>query len=89
LEAARLRVFSTAQAGRRSLEATGWCAIERPFDLELDSAKMFHDSYVLLGFRVDRYRIPSALLKSQIADEEQRLLSRSKKDRLSRTRSSS
>jgi hypothetical protein len=52
--------------------------------LELDSAKLFHDSYVLLGFRVDRYRIPGALLKSQIADEEQRLLVRSKKTKLSR-----
>ncbi|HEX2673899.1 MAG TPA: hypothetical protein VHM25_23645, partial [Polyangiaceae bacterium] len=54
------------------------------FDLELDSAKMFHDSFVLLGFRVDRYRIPGALLKSQIADEEQRQLARGKKTKLSR-----
>ncbi|MET0794892.1 MAG: hypothetical protein ABW061_25460, partial [Polyangiaceae bacterium] len=51
---------------------------------ELDSAKMFHDSYVLLGFRVDRYRIPGSLLKSQITDEEQRMLSRTKKTKLSR-----
>jgi hypothetical protein len=84
LEAARLRVFQPLKPDDEALEATGWCAMERPFDLELDSAKIFHDSYVLLGFRVDRYRIPGALLKSQIADEEQRLLSRSKKSKLSR-----
>ena len=84
LEAARLRVFQPLKAEDEALEATGWCAMERPFDLELDSAKMFHDSYVLLGFRVDRYRIPGALLKSQITDEEQRQLSRSKKTKLSR-----
>jgi hypothetical protein len=84
LEAARLRVFQPLKAEDEALEATGWCALERPFDLELDSAKMFHDSYVLLGFRVDRYRIPGALLKSQITDEEQRQLARSKKAKLSR-----
>ena len=84
LEAARLRVFQPLKPDDEALEATGWCAMERPFDLELDSAKIFHDSYVLLGFRVDRYRIPGALLKSQIADEEQRLLARSKKTKLSR-----
>ena len=45
---------------------------------------MFHDNFVLLGFRVDRYRIPGALLKSQISDEEQRQLARGKKTKLSR-----
>ena len=84
LEAARLRVFQPLKAEDEALEATGWCVMERPFDLELDSAKMFHDSYVLLGFRVDRYRIPGALLRSQITDEEQRQLSRTKKAKLTR-----
>ena len=84
LEAARLRVFQPLKPDDEALEATGWCVMERPFDLELDSAKVFHDSYVLLGFRVDRYRIPGALLKSQITDEEQRQLTRSKKTKLSR-----
>ena len=84
LEAAKLRVFEPLKPEDEALEATGWCVMERPFDLELDAGKMFHDSYVLLGFRVDRYRIPGALLKSQITDEEQRLLARTKKTRLSR-----
>lgn len=84
LEAAKLRAFQPLKPEDEATEASGWCAMERPFDLELDAAKMFHDSYVLLGFRVDRYRIPGALLKSQIADEEQRLRDRTKKERLSR-----
>lgn len=84
LEAAKLRVFEPLKPEDEALEATGWCVMERPFDLELDAAKLFHDSYVLLGFRVDRYRIPGSLLKSQISDEEQRMLSRNKKERLSR-----
>jgi hypothetical protein len=84
LEAAKLRIFAPLKPEDEALEATGWCVMERPFDLELDSAKMFHDSYVLLGFRVDRYRIPGALLKSQITDEEQRTLARGKKTKLSR-----
>jgi len=84
LEAARLRVFEPLKPDDEALEAIGWCAMERPFDLELDAGKMFHDSYVLLGFRVDRYRIPGALLRSHIADEERRLLERTKKQKLSR-----
>ena len=84
LEAAKLRRFEPLKPEDEALEATGWCVMERPFDLELDSAKMFHDSFVLLGFRVDRYRIPGALLKSQISDEEQRQLARGKKTKLSR-----
>ena len=84
LEAAKLRVFEPLKPEDEALEASGWCVMERPFDLELDSAKMFHDSFVLLGFRVDRYRIPGALLKSQIGDEEQRQLARGKKTKLSR-----
>ena len=84
LEAARLRVFEPLKPDDEALEAIGWCAMERPFDLELDAGKMFHDSYILLGFRVDRYRIPGALLRSHIADEERRLLERTKKQKLSR-----
>jgi len=84
LEAAKLRVFEPLKPEDEALEATGWCVMERPFDLELDSAKLFHDNFVLLGFRVDRYRIPGALLKSQISDEEQRQLARNKKTKLSR-----
>jgi len=84
LEAAKLRVFEPLKPEDEALEAIGWCVIERPFDLELDAAKIFHDNYVLLGFRVDRYRIPGALLKSQITDEEQRALARTKKTKLSR-----
>jgi len=84
LEAAKLRVFEPLKPEDEALEATGWCVMERPFDLELDSAKIFHDNFVLLGFRVDRYRIPGALLKSQISDEEQKQLARGKKTKLSR-----
>jgi len=84
LEAAKLRVFEPLKPEDEALEATGWCVMERPFDLEIDAAKMFHDNFVLLGFRVDRYRIPGALLKSQIGDEEQRQLARGKKTKLGR-----
>ncbi|HKO46782.1 MAG TPA: hypothetical protein VJV79_03615 [Polyangiaceae bacterium] len=84
LEAAKLRVFEPLKPEDEALEATGWCVMERPFDLEIDAGKMFHDNFVLLGFRVDRYRIPGALLKSQISDEEQRQLAKGKKTKLGR-----
>jgi hypothetical protein len=58
--------------------------MERPFDLELDASNVYEDRFIVLGLRIDRYRVPGAIIRSQMADEEQKLLTRSGKNRLSR-----
>lgn len=84
LDAVRLRVFEPLDINNEANEASGWCVVERPFDLEFDETKLFYDRFVLLGFRVDKWRIPAAFVKAQLEDEEQRLLAKSGRERLGR-----
>lgn len=84
LQAIRLRVFQPLKPEEGNIESSGWCVMERPFDLEFDAGKVYDDRYVMLGLRIDRYRIPGSLIRAQMADEEQKLLSKSGKNRLSR-----
>lgn len=84
LKAVRLRAFQPLKPDDEAVEASGWCVLERPFDLEFHSDNLYEDRYLLLGFRIDRYRVPGAMVRALVADEEQRLLTRSGKNRLSR-----
>lgn len=84
LDAVRLRGFQPLKPEDEASEAVGWCVMERPFDLDFEPDKIFYDRYVLLGLRVDKWRIPGPLLRAQVADEEQRMLSRAGRDRLTR-----
>lgn len=84
LASVRLRAFRPLEPDDEDNEASGWCVIERPFDLEFDADKVFHDRYLVLGFRVDRWRIPATLLNAEMADEEQRLIAKLGRERLGR-----
>ncbi len=84
LEAVRLRKFQPLAAEDEASEAVGWCVIERPFDLDFQPDRIFYDRFLQLGFRVDKWKIPGVLLKSQIADEEQRMLARAGREKLTR-----
>lgn len=83
-DAVRLRKFAPLSPEDEASEAVGWCVIERPFDLELSADRLFYDRFVTLGFRVDKWKIPGVLLRAQVADEEQRMLSRAGKSKLTR-----
>ena len=84
LEAVRLRKFTPLAPEDEASEAVGWCVVERPFDLDFETDRMFYDRFVQLGFRVDKWRIPGVLLRSQIADEQQRMLARAGREKLTR-----
>jgi hypothetical protein len=84
LDAVRLRKFQPLAAEDEASEAVGWCVIERPFDLDFQPDRIFYDRFLQLGFRVDKWKIPGVLLKSQVADEEQRMLSRAGREKLTR-----
>lgn len=84
LAAIRLRAFQPLKPDDEASEASGWCVLDRPFDLDFDAAKVFEDRFLLLGFRIDKFRVPAAMVRAQMADEEQKLLSQSKRDRVSR-----
>jgi recombination associated protein RdgC len=84
LDAVRLRKFTPLAPEDEASEAVGWCVIERPFDLDFQADRIFYDRFLQLGFRVDKWRIPGVLLRSQVADEEQRMLSRAGREKLTR-----
>jgi len=84
LDAVRLRKFTPLAPEDEASEAVGWCVIERPFDLDFQPDRLFYDRFVLLGFRVDKWKIPGVLMRSQVADEEQRMLSRAGREKLTR-----
>jgi hypothetical protein len=84
MAAIRLRAFQPLDPDGEVSESSGWCVMDRPFDLEFEPDKVFEDRCLVLGFRTDRFRVPPAMVRAQLADEQARLLSRSGKDRLSR-----
>ena len=84
LDAVRLRKFTPLSPEDEASEAVGWCVIERPFDLDFQADSIFYDRFVQLGFRVDKWRLPGALVRAQVADEQQRMLSRSGREKLTR-----
>ncbi|HYQ18447.1 MAG TPA: hypothetical protein VEQ58_21875 [Polyangiaceae bacterium] len=84
LEAVRLRKFTPLAPEDEASEAVGWCVIERPFDLDFQADQIFYDRFVQLGFRVDKWRLPGALVRAQVADEQQRMLSRAGREKLTR-----
>ncbi|HYO93639.1 MAG TPA: recombination-associated protein RdgC [Polyangiaceae bacterium] len=84
LQAVRLRVFTPLKPEDEATEASGWCVMERPFDLDIGMHNLYADRFVLLGLRVDRWRVPSSVVQSQLVAEEQRLLAKSGRPKLGR-----
>lgn len=84
VEAVQLRAFVPLRPEDEADQASGWCVIEKVFDLDLTHDKLYREPYLLLGFRIDRWRVPAALLNARLAEEEEKLLVRSGRDKLSR-----
>lgn len=85
VEALRARAFEPLTAESEEEEHVGWCSIEHPLDLELDAHKLFFNSYLNVGWRVDRWRIPGPILKAYYTEAERAYLAENNKERLSRS----
>ncbi len=81
----KLRKFEPLTAEDVESERSGWCVIDRVFDLDFNHEKVFYNSYLNLGFRVDRWRVPAALLKAQLAEAEEELKAKKGLNKLGRT----
>lgn len=73
LKSIQLRKFEPLVAEDEVSERVGWCVVDRVFDLEFEHNKVFYNSYLNLGVRVDRWRVPPALLKAELAQAEEEL----------------
>jgi len=80
----RLRAMKPLEPDEEALERAGWCVIGEPFDVELDYENVFYNEYLNLGYRTDKWMIPSALLRAKVREAEAAQLGRKGRERLSR-----
>lgn len=78
------RVFEPLTPDSEEPTNWGWCNIADPFDLELDQEKIFFNSYLNLGLRIDRWSIPGPLVKAHLAQATKLVLEKKGRERLSR-----
>lgn len=84
LERIRLRAFADLDADAEEEEKCGWCVAETPLDLGLLHEQIFFHSYLVLGMRTDRWRVPRALLKAQLADAVEAWCKRTGREKINR-----
>jgi hypothetical protein len=80
----RNRAFEPLSPDDEGDRKWGWCSIEDPFDLDLDSEKVFFNNYLNLGLRLDRWVVPKPLLKAHMAQAIRGALERKGRERLGR-----
>lgn len=79
-----LRAFRPLDAAEEAEQRAGWCSIESPLDCELDHPKIYFNSYLNLGYRVDRWQIPAPLFKAHFAEAERAHLAKKGREKLGR-----
>lgn len=84
LERIQLRRFEPLDIDDEADERSGWVSIEHPFDVELTQEKVFWSSYLNLGLRTDRWRIPKPTFKAQFEEAQAAYLAKKGRERLSR-----
>ncbi|HEX4336641.1 MAG TPA: hypothetical protein VH062_12050 [Polyangiaceae bacterium] len=80
----RLRAMKPLTPDEEAPERSGWCTLGEPFDVEPDYDDVFYNEYLNLGYRTDKWVIPSALLRAKVREAEAALLGRKGRERLSR-----
>ncbi len=85
IEHIQLRAFEPLTPEEDVEERMGWCAVGSPLDLSLDHEKVFFNSYLNLGFRIDKWRLPTTLLQAQYEAALRERKERSGKERLTKT----
>lgn len=84
LERIQLRKFEPLDIDDEADERSGWCSLEHPFNLELTQEKVFWGSYLNLGLRTNRWRIPKPTFKAQLEETQAAYLAKKGRERLSR-----
>lgn len=80
-----LRAFRPLRPEEEADERVGWCAVGQPFELELTPEKVFTGPYLALGFRVDRYRFPPAVVNAELEQASRALREKRGQEKLSRS----
>lgn len=59
----------------------GWCVFDDLLQTDFDAGNVFVDPYIRFGLRTDRWSLPSALVKAQIAKRLSKLAEQTKRSR--------
>ena len=77
-------VFRELDPASEVERSTGWCSPHFPLDLALNSEVYLYNEYLILGFRVDVWSIPSSTLKIYCEAEARRVMEEQKRETLPR-----
>src|SRR5262245_31994279 len=66
----RHRVIQPLTSQDEDLQRTGFCAINEPFELELNPTNVIYENFINLGVRTDRWIFPSSLIKARVREAE-------------------
>jgi recombination associated protein RdgC len=80
----RARAMKPLTHDEDDLERSGWCTLGEPFELDLQHDAVFYNEYINLGFRTDRWVIPSPMLRAKLKEAEASYLQKKGRDKLSR-----
>lgn len=80
----RLRVLEPLRVEEEETERVGWCCMGRTHDLELRHDEVFQGGYLCVGLRLDRWKVPSNLVKVHLAEATEQALAAGGKEKLSK-----
>jgi hypothetical protein len=80
----RLRTFQPLTADDDADERVGWCVVGSPLELELGHENVYYGSYLAVGVRADRWRLPTTVLKAELAEATRAALAKSGRERLTK-----
>jgi recombination associated protein RdgC len=82
MKAIRLRTFVPLEVDSDEDVGVGFCAPGNALDLDLSQDKVVFNEYVVLGFRIDQWRIPRTLFRAHYDAAEAELKAKLGKEKL-------
>jgi len=80
----RARVMRPLEVEDDDLLRSGWCRVAEPFELEFSHNDVFYNEFINLGFRTDRWVVPTPLLKAKMREAERSYLQKKGRERMTR-----
>ncbi len=86
IEAIQLRRFQPLTVEGEPVQSVGWVPVQNPLEdqVSFNHDDVFFNSYLNLMLRIDEWRIPTPLLKAQLAEATKKMLAQKGRERLSR-----
>lgn len=80
----RLRAMKPLEPEEEELERSGWVKIDEPMETSLSYDDVFYNEFVVLGFRTDKWKLPTSILKARVREAESAYLQKKGREKMSR-----